>query len=241
MNVFDVAFVALAVLAVVGGYRLGFVARVVSLDRPRPRARRRRCGCCRRSSTGSSTTSHGLVLVLTIGLLLVGASLGQALGFVIGGRIRPRRDDGVLGTTDRLARRRRPAWPASSWWSGWCCRSLVASPGWLVRQATHLVGRPADRRHPARRRPTPCRRSRRSSAPTTSPTSSTRSRPTPELGPPPAESGLTRRHRRARWPGRSRRSRARRAAGCRTAPASSWPTTSSSPTPTWWRGRTTPP
>ena len=30
MSAFDVAFLALAVLAVLGGYRLGFVARVVS-------------------------------------------------------------------------------------------------------------------------------------------------------------------------------------------------------------------
>ena len=83
MSAFDAVFVVLAVLAVVGGYRLGFVARVVSW-----------VGLAAGLAVAVrllplfldqlDTTSHGLVLVLSVGLLLVGASLGQALGFVIG-------------------------------------------------------------------------------------------------------------------------------------------------------------
>ncbi len=188
MSAFDVAFVALAALAVVGGYRLGFVARVVSwiglglglvvavrllppfLDR-------------------LNTTSHGLVLVLTIGLLLVGASLGQALGFVIGGRIRPRRDTGVLSTTDRLA-------GAVAGLAGlvvvvWLVLPvLVASPGWVSRQATtSWVAQRIDATLPPP--PDAMQALQALVGSDDFPDVFDALRPTPELGPPPVESGLT--------------------------------------------------
>lgn len=188
MSVFDVAFLALAVLAIVGGYRLGFVARVVSwiglglglvvavrllppfLDR-------------------LNTTSHGLVLVLTIGLLLVGASLGQALGFIIGGKLRPHRDDGVLGTTDRMA-------GALAGLVGlvvlaWLVLPvLVASPGWISRQATtSWVAQRIDAALPP---PPDAMQALQALVGTDDfPDVFDVLRPTPELGPPPTETGLT--------------------------------------------------
>jgi uncharacterized membrane protein required for colicin V production len=83
MSAFDLVLAAVAAVAVIGGYRLGFVTRVASwiglavglvlavrlappflerLDPSRP----------------------VLVITLAVGLLLVGASLGQALGFLVG-------------------------------------------------------------------------------------------------------------------------------------------------------------
>jgi len=188
MSVFDVVFLVLAVLAIVGGYRLGFVARVVSwvglglglvvavrllppfLDR-------------------LNTSSHGLVLVLTIGLLLVGATLGQALGFIIGGRLRPRRDDGVLGTTDRMA-------GALAGFAGlvvvaWLVLPvLVASPGWISRQATtSWVAQRIDSALPPA--PDAMQALQALVGSDDFPDVFAALRPTPELGPPPEASGLT--------------------------------------------------
>jgi S1-C subfamily serine protease len=188
MSAFDLVFAALAALAVVGGYRLGFVARVVSwiglglglvvavrllppfLDR-------------------LNTTSHGLVLVLTIGLLLVGASLGQALGFMIGGRFRPRRDTGVLSTADRLA-------GAAAGLAGlvvvvWLVLPvLVASPGWVSRQATtSWVAQRIDAALPAP--PDAMQALQALVGSDAFPEVFDALRPTPALGPPPVGSGLT--------------------------------------------------
>jgi S1-C subfamily serine protease len=188
MSVFDVVFIALALLAIIGGYRLGFVARVVSwiglglglvvavrllppfLDR-------------------LNTTSHGLVLVLTIGLLLVGASLGQALGFLLGGRSRPQRADGMLGTTDRVA-------GAMAGLAGlvvvvWLVLPvLVASPGWVSRQATtSWVAQRIDAALPPP--PDAMQALQALVGSDDFPDVFDALRPTPELGPPPVESGLT--------------------------------------------------
>lgn len=188
MSMFDLAFLALAALAMVGGYRLGFVARVVSwiglglglvvavrllppfLDR-------------------LDTSSHGLVLVLTIGLLLVGATLGQALGFLIGGRLRPQRTDGVLGTADRVA-------GAMAGLAGlvvvvWLVLPvLVASPGWVSRQATtSWAAQKIDSVLPPP--PDAMQALQALVGSDDFPDVFDVLRPTPELGPPPVESGLT--------------------------------------------------
>ena len=188
MSAFDVAFLALAVLAVLGGYRLGFVARVVSwiglalglvvavrllppfLDR-------------------LETTSHGLVIVLTIGLLLVGASLGQALGFIVGGRLRPRRADGVLGTTDRVA-------GGAAGLVGliavvWLVLPvLVASPGWVSEQATNSwVAQRIDASLPPP--PDAMQALQALVGSDDFPDVCAALRPTPALGPPPEATGLS--------------------------------------------------
>ena len=135
MSVLDVVIAVAAVLAVVGGYRLGLVTRVLSwvglavglvvgvrllpllLDR-------------------LDTSAHTTILLLTVGFLLVAASLGQALGFLVGGRLRPRAATGTLSTADRVL-------GAGAGLVGvvvlvWLVTPvLVATPGWLARQATN--------------------------------------------------------------------------------------------------------
>jgi S1-C subfamily serine protease len=187
VSLLDLAFVALAVLAVVGGYRLGFVTRVLSwvglalgllvavkllppfLD-------------------ALDTSTHGVVLVLALGLLLVGASLGQALGFLVGGRLRPRRADGVLGAADRVL-------GALAGFVGlvvlvWLLLPvLVASPGFWARQATtSWVAQTIDSALPPA--PDAMQTLRSLVGPDEFPDVFAALRPTPELGPPPAASGL---------------------------------------------------
>lgn len=189
MSLVDLVFVVLAVAAVVGGYRLGFVTRVVSwvglglglvvavrllpsfLDMV-------------------GTSSQGLVLALVVGLLLVGASLGQALGFIIGGRLRPRRSNGVYGATDRVL-------GGLAGLVGlvvvvWLVLPvLVANPGWIARQATtSWVARTIDSGLPP---PPDAMQTLQSLVGDDSfPEVFDALRPTPDLGPPPQASGLDR-------------------------------------------------
>ena len=102
MNVLDVIIVVVAIAAAVGGYRLGFVTRVISwigmgigllaairvlpvvLDRLRG--------------------SEQLVLLLvTLAVVFAGAFIGQAIGFVIGNRLRPRSGGGAVRRVDGVA------------------------------------------------------------------------------------------------------------------------------------------
>ena len=188
MSAFDVAFVVLAVLAVVGGYRLGFVARVVSW-----------IGLAAGLAVAVrllppfldqlQTTSHGLVLVLTVGLLLVGATLGQALGFLVGGRLRPQQVSGVLGRADRVAGGL--AGLVGLVVVAWLLLPvLVASPGWISRQATtSWVAQRIDAALPA---PPDAMQALQSLVGSDDfPDVFDVLRPTPESGPPPDASGLS--------------------------------------------------
>lgn len=188
MSAFDAVFVVLAVLAVVGGYRLGFVARVVSW-----------VGLAAGLAVAVrllplfldqlDTTSHGLVLVLSVGLLLVGASLGQALGFVIGGRLRPRSEGGALSSADRMAGGL--AGLAGLIVVVWLLLPvLVASPGWVSREATNSwVAQRIDAALPA---PPDAMKALQALVGTDDfPDVFDALRPTPELGPPPEASGLS--------------------------------------------------
>ncbi len=188
MSVLDIAVVVAAVLAAVGGYRLGFVTRVVSwiglglglavavkvlpmlLDR-------------------LDTSSHNLVLMLTVGLLLVGASLGQALGFLVGGRIRPHRIDGPFRAVDRVLGG--VAGLVGVVILVWLILPvLVASPGWLARQAsTSWVAQTIDERLPPP--PDAMQTLRALVGEDAFPTVFDALRPTPALGPPPEASGLS--------------------------------------------------
>jgi S1-C subfamily serine protease len=188
MSAFDVVFVVLAVLAVVGGYRLGFVARVVSW-----------VGLAAGLAVAVrllplfldqvDTASHGLVLVLSVGLLLVGASLGQALGFVIGGRLRPRSEGGALSRADRMAGGL--AGLAGLVVVVWLLLPvLVASPGWVSREATSSwVAQRIDAALPAP--PDAMQALQALVGSDDFPDVFDALRPTPELGPPPAASGLS--------------------------------------------------
>ncbi len=101
MSVLDLVLLGAIALAVIGGYRLGLITRVVSwigLAAGLALA----VWLLPRFLDQLDTSNRGLVLVLSIGLLLVGATLGQALGFVVGGRLTPSRRDGAFGVTDRV-------------------------------------------------------------------------------------------------------------------------------------------
>ncbi|MTA42037.1 MAG: hypothetical protein F2567_03250, partial [Actinobacteria bacterium] len=75
MSFLDVALLVAIALAVLGGYRLGFVTRVVSWI-----GLAAGLAFCvwllPRFLDQLDSTNHGLLLVLSIGLLLVGATVG---------------------------------------------------------------------------------------------------------------------------------------------------------------------
>jgi uncharacterized membrane protein required for colicin V production len=184
---FDLVFAALAVLAVAGGVRLGFVTRVVSwvglavgltvavrvlpwvLDQ-------------------LTDAGHALVVVVTLGILVIGASLGQAAGFLVGGRLRPRRPDGVLGTTDRVAGGLAGlvGLVAVIWL---LLPVLLASRGWVAREATtSWVARTIDASLPPA--PDAMQTLQALIGEDAFPRVFDALRPTPDLGPPPEASGL---------------------------------------------------
>jgi S1-C subfamily serine protease len=187
MSILDVLLLALAAGAVVGGYRLGFVTRVVSwigLALGLVVAVRLAPALVERLDPSHA----GLVLVLTIGLLLVGASLGQALGFFLGARLRPHHTDGVAGRVDG-------ALGALAGVAGlvvlvWLLLPVLAvSPEWISRPVTtSWVARTIDRRLPP---PPDAMAALRSLVGDDSfPEVFAALRPTPDLGPPPAATGL---------------------------------------------------
>lgn len=100
MTLLDLALLGAMALAVIGGWRLGFLTRVLSwvglagglviglVVLP---------AFIRQLDAGN----HLLVAVLAMGLLLIGATLGQALGFMVGDRLLPARS-GATGTVDRV-------------------------------------------------------------------------------------------------------------------------------------------
>jgi S1-C subfamily serine protease len=188
MNLLDLLLLAIAILAVVGGYRLGFTARAVSWF-----------GLAAGLYVSVKilpeflnqldSTNHNVVLVLTIGLLLVGASLGQALGFMIGSRLSPRRTDSALGAVDR-------SFGAVAGLLGvtvlfWLLLPvLVASPGWTAREAAgSWLAQRVDQLLP--QAPDTMQALRSLVGPDAFPEVFDALRPTPELGDPPALSGLS--------------------------------------------------
>lgn len=188
MSLFDLLVVVLAVAAVTGGYRLGFVTRVVSwvgLALGLYLAVRLTPALVSRLDPDHP----GLVLVLTIGLLLVGASLGQALGFLVGARLRPGRSDGAAGAVDGAA-------GAAAGLAGllvlvWLLLPVLgASPAWISRPVTtSWVAQTIDAHLPP---PPDAMEALRSLVGEDAfPRVFDALRPTPDLGPPPAASGLS--------------------------------------------------
>jgi S1-C subfamily serine protease len=188
MNLLDLLLLAIAILAVVGGYRLGFTARAVSWF-----------GLAAGLYVSVKilpsflnqldSTNHSVVLILTIGLLLVGASLGQALGFMIGSRLSPRRTDSALGAVDR-------SFGAVAGLLGvtalfWLLLPvLVASPGWTARETSgSWLAQRVDQLLP--QAPDTMQALRSLVGPDAFPEVFDALRPTPELGDPPAASGLS--------------------------------------------------
>jgi S1-C subfamily serine protease len=188
VNIVDVLLLGAIFLAVFGGYRLGFITRVVSW-----------IGLAIGLALGVwllpkfldqlGSANHGLVLVLSVGLLLVGASLGQALGFVVGGRLSPRRRDGAFGVLDR-------ALGAIAGLAGvvvilWLVIPVfVASPGWLSTQTSNSwIARTVDNSLPPA--PDAMQALRAVIGDGSFPDVFDALRPSPNLGTPPASTGLT--------------------------------------------------
>ena len=188
MSFLDIALLVAIALAVVGGYRLGFITRVVSwiglagglalavwllpkfLDQ-------------------LGQANSGLVLVLSIGLLLIGATLGQALGFVVGGRLTPRRRDGAFGAIDRgLGALAGLAGVVIILWL--VIPVFVSSPGWLSAQTSNSwIARTVDNSLPPA--PDAMQALRTVIGDGTFPDVFDALRPTPDLGTPPPSTGLS--------------------------------------------------
>ena len=188
MSIIDLVLLGVIALAVFGGYRLGFITRVVSW-----------IGLAAGLALGVwllpkflnqlGSANHGLVLVLSIGLLLVGASLGQALGFVVGGRLSPRRRDGAFGLLDRTL-------GAIAGLAGvvvilWLVIPVfVASPGWVSTQTSKSwIARTVDNSLPPA--PDAMQALRSVIGDGSFPDVFDALRPSPNLGTPPASTGLT--------------------------------------------------
>lgn len=188
MSLLDLVILVALGLAVLGGYRLGFVTRVLSwvglalglfvgvrllpllLDR-------------------LNGSTHTALLLLTLAFLLVAASLGQALGFLVGGRLRPRSATGALGAADRAA-------GGVAGFVGvvvliWLLIPvMVATPGWLAQETTHSwIVRTVDRALPPA--PDTMQTLQAIIGKDTFPEVFDALRPTPDPGPPPAASGLS--------------------------------------------------
>ncbi len=146
MSLLDIALLVAVGLAVLGGWRLGFLTRVVSW-----------VGLAAGLLLGlrllplflEQLGSDGpIVLVLAVGLLLVTASLGQALGFLIGGRLAAFRRppavaalDRVLGAVAGLVGAVVLIWLVVP--------VLSATPGWIAQQTSaSAIARAIDRTLP---------------------------------------------------------------------------------------------
>lgn len=188
MNIVDIALLVVVALAAFGGYRLGFITRVVSwigLAAGLALA----VWLLPKFLNQLGSANHGLVLVLSIGLLLIGASLGQALGFVVGGRLSPHRRDGAFGIVDRTM-------GAIAGLAGvvvilWLVIPVfVASPGWISTQTSNSwIARSVNNSLPPA--PDAMQALRSVIGDGSFPDVFDALRPSPDLGTPPPSTGLT--------------------------------------------------
>ncbi|MBI2705378.1 MAG: MarP family serine protease [Actinobacteria bacterium] len=188
MNFVDVLIAGLVVMAAVGGYRLGFVTRVFSwiglaiglvlgIRFLLPWA-------VGQLPRGSSATAFMVALLVVV----ICGMLGQALGFVIGAKLRPPGKDGQHNRFDR----------ALGGLSGllgavlalWLLLPLAAAtPGWVSSATSNsFIAQNVDKRLP----PAPDTAGiLRSIVGDQFPQVFDTLQPTPDLGPPPALTGLT--------------------------------------------------
>ena len=188
MSLLDLFLVGAVALAVLGGYRLGFITRVVSwLGLAAGLALA--VWILPRFLSQLDSANAGLVLVLSIGLLLIGATLGQALGFVVGGRLTPSRRSGVVGVVDRgLGALAGLLGVVIVLWL--VVPVFVASPGWLANQTSNSwIARSVGNSLPPA--PDAMQALRSVIGEGSFPDVFDALRPTPDLGPPPFSTGLT--------------------------------------------------
>ena len=188
MDLLDLVLIVGIVGATIGGYRLGFVARSVSwiglaiglfaaVKLVPPLLH----------DLGPSNPT--LVVILTVGLLLVGASVGQAVGFVVGGRLSLRSHLGLIGVVDR-------GLGALAGLIGaiviiWLLVPVFEiTPGWLATQtANSAIARRIDESLPPA--PDAMQALRTALGTDAFPDVFDVLRPSPARGPPPASSGLS--------------------------------------------------
>lgn len=188
MSFLDIALLVAIALAILGGYRLGLITRVASwLGLAAGLALS--VWLLPRFLDQLESTNHGLLLVLSIGLLLVGATLGQAIGFIVGGRLTPRGSDGVFGTIDRLL-------GGAAGFVGvvvilWLVIPVfIASPGWLATQTSNSwIARTVENSLPPA--PDAMQALRSVVGEGSFPDVFDALRPTPNLGAPPESTGLS--------------------------------------------------
>ena len=188
MSALDLLFIVALVIGATGGYRLGFVNRVISwigLAAGLYLAVRLLPWLVEQIHTGNQT----LVIALSIGLLLIGASLGQAVGFMIGGRISPKRRSDAFSVMDRSL-------GTVAGFLGvvvliWLVIPiLVASPGTVARQVTNSwVARTIDDALPPA--PDALQTLRSAIGADAFPDVFDALTPTPSLGAPPQATGMT--------------------------------------------------
>jgi len=188
MNALDVVIVLVAIAAAVGGFRLGFVTRVVSwigmglglllAIRLLPLALDRLRG-----------SDQLVLLAATLAVVFAGAFIGQGIGFVIGSRLRPRssgdavrRIDGVAGALAGIVGVLVLVWLLLPVLSG--------ASGFPAEQATSsAVARQLDDRLPDA--PDSIQAMRSLFGDDNFPAVFDALRPTPDLGPPPEETGIS--------------------------------------------------
>lgn len=134
MNVLDAAFVALAAVVAVVGYRVGFVTRVLSwLGALAGLALGARLLPAVLATVGDA--AHAVVLLVAVTLLMSMMFLGQAIGYLLGAYVRPPMRtrtgttlDGALGALASVLGVVVLAWILLP--------LAVSAPGWLERQTS---------------------------------------------------------------------------------------------------------
>jgi len=184
----DLLLVAAGVAAAVGGYRLGFLARVTSWlglavgvlvgSLLLPEIMRR--------LQGASDPTMAFVAICA----LAGAALiGQAAGLVLGSRLHIALPDGPARTTDRVAGG--VAGVIGMLVGLWLLLPTLGDiPGWTAEQArTSVIAREVNHRFPPA--PDTIQALRRLVGDDQFPTVFDQLQPAPDVGPPPASTGLT--------------------------------------------------
>jgi S1-C subfamily serine protease len=188
VNFVDLLIVGLVIMAAVGGYRLGFVTRVFSwvglaiglvlgIRFLLPWA----VGQLPRGSTATAFMVALLVVVIC-------GMLGQAFGFVVGAKLRPPGRDGQHSQFDRVLGGF--AGFAGAVLAIWLLLPIAAAtPGWVSSAASNsLIAQNVDKHLP----PAPDTAAMlRSIVGDQFPQVFDSLQPTPDLGPPPAATGLT--------------------------------------------------
>ena len=188
MSALDLLLIVALVIGATGGYRLGFITRVVSwigLAAGLVVAVRLLPWVVDQFHSGD----QALIVGLGIGLLLIGASIGQAVGFMIGGRITPKRRSDAFSIVDRSL-------GTMAGFLGvvvliWLVIPiLVSSPGTLARQVTNSwVARTIDDALPPA--PDALQTLRAAIGADAFPDVFDALTPTPSLGAPPEATGMT--------------------------------------------------